>query len=178
MADSYTIGGKWLEDLTAEITGSDRACAVLAGAVLDDRIKSLLFSYLLPPMNEKEDRLLGRSGTIESFSSRIELAYRSALISIEVRRALDWVRDIRNYAAHEQGFMFENDQIKDRVANIIGALQNIEKLPLKTLADHYGDTSKGKFVASVVILSFVLEFEARESGRTRHQPNLLRELKE
>ena len=87
--NSYTIGGKWLDDLNADLTGSDRACAVLAGAVVDDRLKTLLQKYLLPSRVENEDKLLGRSSPLESFSSRIELARRLNLVSEETRKSLD-----------------------------------------------------------------------------------------
>ena len=169
MPDSYEVGGRWLNALHAELAGSDRACAVLGGAVLDDRLKTLLVGYLIPPLVDKEDRLLGRSAPVESFSARIELAYRLALISEKVRRALDWTRDIRNEAAHSQEFSFESDQIRDRVRNMFDALELRIRLPAK-LREELGSTTKGDFVASVMLLAMSLEVEAGESGRTKHVP--------
>ena len=169
MVDSYSFGGKWLRLLSVELGGSDRACAVLAGAVLDDRLKSLLTGYLVPPVNPKEDRLLGRSGALESFSARIELAFRLALITREVRDALDWVRDIRNDAAHSEEFSFSSNQTRDRVRNIDAAARPRTPLPTSLIGE-FGDTPKGHFVADVMMLVIALEIEATESGRTKHEP--------
>jgi mannitol operon repressor len=106
MTQTHTIGGKWLDDLNRDLTGSERSCAVLAGAILDDRLKTLLENYLLAP-EQREDKLLGRSGSLGSFAARIELACRLNLISRKTRKALDWIRDIRNDASHETLFTFD-----------------------------------------------------------------------
>ena len=120
---AHTIGGKWLSDLNVDLDGSDRSCAVLAGAVLDDKVKLLLKAYLLPPLKQAEDRLFGRFGALESFSSRIELSRRLNLITENTRKALDWVREVRNAAAHNSVFAFNDSSNKDRVANIVKALE-------------------------------------------------------
>ena len=166
--NEYSIGGKWLDDLNAELSGSDRACAVLAGAVLDDRVKALLQKYLHPPRNEKEDKLLGRSSPLESFSSRIELARRLNLITEETRKSLDCIRDIRNNAAHETGFSFDSHSIKDRVSNILSAMLLPERAPV-LLKQPY-DSPKGKFVAAVVVLVACLDIEIGETRLTVHTP--------
>lgn len=173
MANTYNVAGKWIHDLVSDFVGSDRACAVLAGAVLDDKLKSLLLGYLLPPSNRKDDRLLGRNGSINSFSARIQLAHRLGLVSEEVREALDWLRDVRNDAAHQQDFHFDQNENKDRIKNIADTLRTQQRLPAKLLAE-YGATAKGSFVASVSLLVLVLELEIGESGQTRQKPyNLL-----
>lgn len=84
MNDKYTIGGKWLQDLNDDLEGSDRACAVLAGAVVDDHLKTLLEKYLIPP-DTNNDKLLGRSSPIDSFAARIELARRLNLMIIQTK---------------------------------------------------------------------------------------------
>jgi hypothetical protein len=127
--DSYTIGGKWLADLNADLSGSDRSCAVLSGAILDDRLKALLQKYLLSARNKRGDELLGRSGPIESFSSRIELARRLNLMSEESRKSLDWVREIRNDAAHNVDFNFDDNSVRDKVANILSVLSLRKRAP-------------------------------------------------
>jgi hypothetical protein len=167
MSDSYTIGGKWLDDLRAELQGSDRACAVLAGAILDDRLKALLAGYLLPPQVEREDRLLGRSGAVESFSARIELAYRLGLVSAATRRSLDWTRDIRNDAAHQPEFGFDIDSVRDRVQNLASLIRLNDIVP-EGVRSEFGESAKGRFVLSVMMLAAALQIEAGESGRTKH----------
>jgi len=166
--NAYTIGGKWLDDLNADLSGSDRACAVLGGSVMDDRVRTLLQKYLLPPRSENEDKLLGRSSPLESFSSRIELARRLNLITEETRKSLDWIRDIRNDAAHKTDFSFGNNSVRDRISNILLVMQLQEKASA-LLRPPY-DSPKGQFVAAVVVLVACLDIEIGETGQTRHTP--------
>jgi len=171
--EPITIGGKWLNDLNAELSGSDRACAVLAGAILDDRLKTLFERFLKPARNPKSDKLLGRSGAIESFSIRIELASRLTLISESMRLALDVVREIRNDAAHLSDFSFDDDSVKDRVANLMAA-HSFQTRAADDLTTPY-DTNKGQFVFAVAMLVGALELETREVSRINLQPvDLLR----
>jgi hypothetical protein len=168
LMNTHEFGGKWLADLNDDLRGSDRSCAVLAGAVLDDRVKQLLLAYLLPPKKQTEDRLLGRSGALESFSSRIELSGRLNLITENTRKALDWVRDIRNEAAHNSTFAFGDSSNHDRVTNIVKALELKKRAPDLLKPPYEGP--KGEFVAAVVVLMTGLELETLEMKRTAHQP--------
>ncbi len=102
--EPLTIGGPWLNQLNTELNASDRACAELAGAILDDRLLLLLKKFLLPVVHKGEDKLLGRGAPLESFAARIELARRLNLVAAEVSKSLDWARDIRNDAAHRERF--------------------------------------------------------------------------
>jgi hypothetical protein len=163
------FGGQWLRDLNSDLEGSDRACAVLAGAILDDRLRLLLQAYLRPPKSKKTDRLLGRGGALESFAACIELSRRLNLIDEITRTSLNWVRDIRNDAAHKADFSFVDASVKAKVANILTALNLKVRAPF-LLTKPY-DTAKGNFVAGVVILVLGLETETKDTKRTSYIPN-------
>ena len=165
---SVRVDGAWLQQLNRELEGSDRACAVLAGAVLDDRLMKLIAKFLLPPKNKKDDRLLGRGRSLESFSSRIELARRLNLVAEDVSRSLDWIRDIRNEAAHREKFGFEENAIRDRVDNIVGALE-LKELGSGLLEEPYS-SSKGHFIVSVTMLVARIELEADSVKGSIHAP--------
>jgi hypothetical protein len=166
--DKYVIGGKWLNDLHSDLSGSDRSCAVLAGAILDDRLSLILRAYLLPPRGKGKDKLLGRSGIIDSFSSRIELACRLNLISERLTKSLDWIREIRNDAAHNTEFEFANHSIKDRVNNIVTVMELLAKSPTLLNPPYAGE--KGRFVVAVILLTACLEIEAGEMTHTSYKP--------
>lgn len=166
--NTYKIGGQWLKDLNSDLKGSDRSCAVLAGAILDERLKLLLQTYLLPVKNGDDDKLLGRSRPIDSFSARIELSQRLYLISNDTRRSLDWIRDIRNEAAHDTDFDFNKSSVKDKIANIIRVLALKEKSPTLLTASY--DSHKGNFVAAIIMLTACLDIEIGETHRTTHTP--------
>jgi DNA-binding MltR family transcriptional regulator len=75
---------------------SDRACAVLGAALIDERLKQLFDRRLHFSNNE----LLKYSGALGSFSSRITVARALAWITADVHFDLDQIRDIRNKFAH------------------------------------------------------------------------------
>lgn len=166
--DSHKIGGKWLDDLNAELSGSDRACSVLAGAILDDLLVRLLKAFLLPPNNDHDDKLLGRARPLDSFAARTELARRLNLIEVSAAKSLDHVRDIRNLAAHKQDFSFVQDVVISKVSNIIAQLQLSDSVKGMRRAPYTG--AKGEFVLSVVFLVAHLEIEIAEMAHSRHVP--------
>lgn len=166
--NAHAIEGKWLDDLNADLSGSDRSCAVLAGAILDDRLCQLINLYPLPPSKRGEDRILGRGGIAESFSSRIELARRLSLTTESMAKALDWVRELRNDAAHSINFAFDTDSARDKVENIVSTLRLRERASRFLEAPYTG--IKGNFVASTVVLAAFLQIGASEVKRTEHHP--------
>lgn len=91
---------------------SDRACAVLGAALIDERLKRL-FDRRLHYSNKA---LLSHSGVLGSFSSRISLARALTWISDDVRFDLDQVRDIRNTFAHnaDHQLSFADQSISDK----------------------------------------------------------------
>ena len=168
---------QWINDLNLELEGSDRSCVILAGAILDERLKLLIQKFILPSSDTKHDKLLGRSAPLESFSSRIELASRLNLISENHRKSLSWVRDIRNAAAHKECFSLESNSYKDKIENIISE-NNIEEQTPSLLKEPYHG-AKGNFIAIVLMMVMTLDYEIKETEQTKHQPiNLLSSLKD
>jgi DNA-binding MltR family transcriptional regulator len=93
---------------------SDRAAALMSAAYLDEQLKTLLNRMLVDDTKVKE-RVLGTSGAIDSFSSRIDLAYLLGLIPKNFRDDLELIRRIRNEFAHTaQKMDFETGVIKSR----------------------------------------------------------------
>ena len=158
---------QWINDLNLELEGSDRSCVILAGAILDERLKLLIQKYLLPSSDKKHDKLLGRSAPLESFSSRIELASRLNLIGENHRKSLSWVRDIRNAAAHKESFSLENNSYKDKINNLISE-NRIEQQAPSLLKEPYHGT-KGNFIAIVLMMVMTLECEEKETKQTEHK---------
>lgn len=90
-----------LEDLLAEFSSeNDRSAVVVGAAQLDELLKEILQKRLLPSLNSG-DELFNYSNALGNFSSRIHLAYRIGLISLELFRALTIVRNLRNDFAHK-----------------------------------------------------------------------------
>ncbi len=101
---------------------SDRACAVLGVAFIDERLKGLFDRRL----HYSNSSLLAHNGALGSFSSRIAVARALCWISDDVRYDLDQVRDIRNRFAHnaDHELSFADQSIADkcRTLKVAGTL--------------------------------------------------------
>jgi len=95
-------------------TESDRACAVLAGALLDSLLEHLLRKAMVPDSSQE---LFRAQGPLGSFAAKIDLALALGLISHEDHRELTLVRRIRNDFAHylDHDLNFTTVHIADRV---------------------------------------------------------------
>jgi hypothetical protein len=95
---------------------SDRACAVLGGALLDARLVSLYERRL----RDFKDQLLTGYGPVSTFSARIRVARALAWISGDVHDDLDQVRLIRNEFSHnpDHELSFSDQSIADRCCEL------------------------------------------------------------
>lgn len=114
----------WVNEFSTETQGStDRASAILSGAMLDEALVILL-SALAIDEELMMKRLLEPNRPLGSFSSRIDACYLFGLISEREWRALHIVRDIRNAFAHKLAKLsFKDIPMKDRARAVFQALQ-------------------------------------------------------
>ncbi len=105
------------EELSKE---SDRGCALVASAYLENELTELLSCFFVELDRKREKAVWDFTGPVGTFSSKIKLAFALGLISDELEKSLDNVRDIRNKFAHlQEPLTFDSDQIKSRVLNIL-----------------------------------------------------------
>jgi hypothetical protein len=103
----------------AEFSGtSDRAAVITSAALLEELLAGLLRRFMVTN-TEREDRLFdGANAPIGTFSAKIEVAYRSGLISERERKLLHFVRGIRNDFAHSwDEASFHVPSVRDRCRN-------------------------------------------------------------
>jgi len=165
---------------------SDRACAVLGAALIDERLKQL-FDRRLHYSNEA---LLLHSGVLGSFSSRISVARALTWIADDVRFDLDQVRDIRNKFAHnaDHELSFADQSIADKcrtlkvARTLLDAHEALAALPparfspevIRAMAAVF-QSPRQRFEITIEILAQHLD----ELGSTRPEysgPNLREEL--
>lgn len=94
---------------------TDRGCALLAAAVVDDRLSELLRDVFVddPAVVKK---LLEDRGSLGNFSSRIDVCFCLGLLPRAARDDLHLVRRIRNDFAHAPRSMtFDSEAMKSRV---------------------------------------------------------------
>lgn len=100
---------------------SDRGCALMAAAFLDEQLIKLLESYFVDDTTINK-RLLGSSGVLGSFSARIDMAFSLGLIAKNIMTDLTLLRRIRNDFAHFSApITFGSDSIVSRCLELKSA---------------------------------------------------------
>jgi DNA-binding MltR family transcriptional regulator len=93
---------------------TDRGCALMAAAYLDDQLAELLKAYFVDDVVIAQ-KLLEPTQPLGAFSARIDVAYLLGLLSREEHKALHLIRKIRNDFGHKaQPLSFRNQAIADR----------------------------------------------------------------
>jgi len=99
---------------------SDRGCALVAAAYLENEISELLQSFLVNQRKTSTKELFDFNGPLGTFSSKIKIGFALGLISKETQTSLDVIRRIRNDFAHLQAPLnFEVKEIQQKIDNIL-----------------------------------------------------------
>jgi hypothetical protein len=115
---------------------SDRAAVILTASMLDETLKDLLESHLIPCSSSDDPLFDGSNAPMGTFSARIECAYRLGLISKNFAKCLHITRKIRNAFAHDvAGCTFSSQSVAARVR----ALKQATNAPDKTGKDNLHD---------------------------------------
>jgi DNA-binding MltR family transcriptional regulator len=136
---------------------TDRGCALVAAAWVDDALAEYVRA-VLRPKQEIADDMLKPGGLLGSFGARINIAYMFGLIEQYEYDDLERIRKIRNEFAHvRENCRFTTQKIKDLCNNLHAAK-----------AFHLGSglairSPRQKFLLSVYFLADSLLSEAKEA---------------
>ena len=89
----------WHEYMKEVQQGNDRATAILGAVYLDEYLREYLESVLVEEKS-LSDEIVGPEKPLGSFSARIRMAYALGLLSKEVYKDLNTIRNVRNVFAH------------------------------------------------------------------------------
>jgi len=114
----------WMNQFWTETKGSsDRAFAILSGAMLDEVLEIMLSALAIDDELLKK-RLLNPNQPLGSFGPKIDACYLFGLISEREWKALRLVQKIRNAFAHKlANLSFEDSSMANRARAIINVLQ-------------------------------------------------------
>jgi DNA-binding MltR family transcriptional regulator len=146
----------WIEHFVNEFSReSDRASVILAVAMLDQSLESLLRGYLVVT-NSSEDKLIdGAYAPLASFSARIDIAYRIGLISARLCRDLHIIRRIRNEFAHNvSDCTFASSVVRNRIVELMRTSRFVKERP--ELRNRFVDGPKGDFQLTVPWMLYFL----------------------
>lgn len=119
------FSSKFLESVNSLKEESDRGCIIVAAAWIDDDLKTIISSVLLPKA-EKNDELLHETNPLGNFNARINVAYRLGLIQNDTRKVLHILRKMRNNSAHKRAInSFDKPAIKNRTIELARGVEEI-----------------------------------------------------
>jgi DNA-binding MltR family transcriptional regulator len=126
-----------------------RGCALVAGALLDERLLKLIQARMISrAAANKFDSFFEGHGPLATFAARTRLAYLLGFIAGNVYQDICVIRDIRNRFAHSsEDFDFSVDEIKTSCAR----LQHYMK-------QRVSDNPRAQFISAVSTLDTVLEY--------------------
>lgn len=102
---------------------SDRGCALVAAAYLENEINELLDRFFVKQGARARAALFDFNGPVGTFSSKIKMSAALGLIPEEIYSSLDIIRKMRNEFAHlHEPLDFESSNIKQRVQNLLPSL--------------------------------------------------------
>jgi hypothetical protein len=110
------------------LTGSERALAVVGGALLDESLRRTLEERLIKDPDTTEN-LLNPDRPLGAFKPKVDMLYLLGGIDEPTRKALKGLAGIRNFFAHDLTASFDS---KDK-----GFLNNMKHLTLQTGRKHY-----------------------------------------
>jgi len=115
---------KFCDELKKE---SDRAVAIIAAALLEHALETLLRNHLVPCGAQDDPLFDGPYAPLSNFSSKIDLANRIGLISARWCRDLHLIRKIRNTFAHNvSGCTYDDASVRARVLELVRSQRVLE----------------------------------------------------
>lgn len=133
------------------VSESDRGCALIAAAFLDEAFDTLLRARMVAN-KQNTDGLLQQGRPLSSFSTKIRVSYAMGFIPEEVFRDVSIIREIRNKFAHLHGpLSFNDESIADQCKSL--------RLVLPSKADA---KSRSRFMHVTSVLYTALSTEARK----------------
>lgn len=107
---------------------TDRGCALMAAAYLDEQLKKILEKGFVPH-RKLHRKVFGPNGPVGTFSARIDFAYLLGYIGPKAHHDLHLIRAIRNDFGHTATpLTFDNPSIADRCRDLYYDL-GVSQLP-------------------------------------------------
>ncbi|WP_194869557.1 hypothetical protein [Myxococcus sp. AB025B] len=164
-AAGVSIPGKLLWMRRTLSLETDRGCALVAAAHLDQALGKLLRAFFVDDPSTA-DEFLGNNRPLGTFSSRIQACLLLGLLRKDQCRDLDLIRKVRNEFAHlSERLSFESPKIRDRCKSFGTKLSSIHIEP------------RHRFMGVVMRLSTAIHFSTEEIERRKEPapPPLVRE---
>ncbi|EGR3934234.1 MltR family transcriptional regulator [Vibrio cholerae] len=138
---------------------TDRGCALMAAAYIDEKLGELLKAYLVDDPKIIE-RMFDFNGPFGTFSSRIDSTYSLGLLPGNVYKDIHLLRKIRNDFAHvSTPLTFDDEPISSRCREL-----NLD-------GKHNTSKPRGKFTRAMMAALGVIELSTQQVNRCSAMPD-------
>lgn len=165
---------------------TDRGAVIVAAALFDEGLKSLLLARLIPSTQRNDELFSSAYAPLSSFSAKIDFSYRIGIIRESVRSSFHLLRKLRNDFAHSASISaFEYPSVQSRLRELFQLNEDILDAILEDITEsdapelvYYHDRIQGKkgWEALVLILKFRGVFDLLVSAITAYLPDLKNEI--
>jgi|GEM_PF-1802399 len=135
---------------------TDRGAALVAAAFLENVLETVLRAFFIDEQNVSKNKSVVRkvfNKYLESFTSRIDLAYCLGLIGPNAYYDLNLIRNIRNKFAHSyKSINFEDDEVKADCENLKTAKHFFDRVSKHNTGWDYKETTNRDLFAITVTL--------------------------
>jgi mannitol operon repressor len=146
---------------------TDRGCALVALALMDERLKEILYAFLAETKTSK-DLIDGFNAPLGTLSARIKACHSLGLISESEYSNLDTLRRVRNEFAHATHGISFDDPTVSKLCNKITARFTIAG-DFPSVEDHQKEvervfgtpTPRKLFIQAAITLSLHLMYRSR-----------------
>lgn len=141
-------------------TASDRAAALLLGAVIDNSLRDVLKEHFRNDWDDIDTLFTGPTACLHSLSSRIRIAFALELFDREIFKSLEAIREIRNAFAHaEIHLSFAHPTIAEKCAGLF----------VRPDAPHADSTSDPRLRFTMSVFSISIALSSKKQQRALAQ---------
>lgn len=107
-------GDEWSEHIEDFRSGEDRTVAVIGGASTESALRARILEKMAQLSNTQFNEIFLGNGPLSTFSAKIKIAFALGIISSEITRNAEIIKEIRNAFSHTQHHMdFNTAQVSD-----------------------------------------------------------------
>lgn len=112
--------GRFFSDCIEQLDKeSERGVVIVSAALLNETLEQLIKDNLAPSAEKDDELFVGAYAPLDSFSTKIDLAYRLGLVGLSTRSSLHLIRKLRNDFAHSAlQISFESNSVQSRIREL------------------------------------------------------------
>lgn len=121
---------------------SERGSAIVGAALIDDALEEMLKTLMIASAQKDDELFNGPYAPLSSLSAKIDVAYRTGLISPNVRASFHLIRKLRNDFAHVSlQINFESQSVHSRIRELFNLNKELFETLWQIIKDNFDDVN-------------------------------------